>query len=361
MANLDAMVNDYVGRARAAADPVPVLREAANRFGRAAMSPQNAHLSARLNDVAMGFARAARAAPRRATVSDFVDLLEETKAAIAEVGDHNAMDIIARRREIHDERSTDAPRVSISPSSFNEDATLGRSAKIKFAPTQDDLNNGIVSSQTVAFWQGVKKEAQAITVDVGLVSPPPPDVLNNNVLLINPWNVRPYAEIVYGSDGNKTTVKCDIGNGTRLTIVGNYVSVLVGCDPPFGSPLAPFPTADITVGASLGAFAAPSQAPVICTVYVDQLAPGTTSDFIAIPTKAVRLLPFFTNLALAETASLAFFGYGGGTTPLNGLFYKQVENFVMSPFPTGGDLSFFKIHNGGAGLANFRLPFQLSL
>lgn len=356
MANLDELVSEYVGRARAAADPVPILRMAAARFGRAATDPKNAHLSDRLNNVAMGFSRAAqRAQPRRATVSDFVDLLEETKAAIEEVGDHNAMNIIARRREIHDERSTDAPRVSIAPSSFNEDATLGRSTKIKFAPTQDDLNAGIVQSQTVAFWQGVKREAQAITVDVGLVSPPPPDVLNNNVHLVNPQSVRAYTLIEYGSDGNKTTAKCDINQ--RLTVVGNYVSVLVGCDPPFDS----FPTTDITVGASIGTFAAPSQSPVICTVYVDQLLPGTTSDFIAIPTKAVQLLPFFTNLALAETATIFFFGYGGGSTPLNGLFYKQIENFTMSPFPTGGDLSFFKVHNGGAGLANFRLPFQLSL
>src|SRR5882672_3332270 len=125
MANLNALVEDFIGRAEASPDPTPVLREAANKFAHWAMAPENAQMSKRLNDVAMGFAQAARKPrqARRATQEIHEIRDEETKDAINEVGDHNVLNITARRNEIHEARTSDAPRVSISPESFNASAT----------------------------------------------------------------------------------------------------------------------------------------------------------------------------------------------------------------------------------------------
>lgn len=362
MAKLEQLVQEVIGRAKAAPDPEPILRFAAKKFGRLAMVPENAEISERLRRTAMGFAQAAaKQARRRPTVSDFVDLLEETKASIEEVGDHNAMDIIARRREIHDERSTDAPRVSISPETFNEDATLGRAAMIKYNPTNDEIGRGIVQSQTVAFWQGKKRETQAISIDVALTNPPPPIIISD---AHDVPDARPYGVVEYGADGNKVSAEFDVALGVRLNVLGNYVSVLVGMGTPrirdAGPPVVLEDSPTLVVGASLGAFASPSLAPVIRSLFIDDLTTGTDTDFLPIPNKAVLLLPMQTNLVLAETAVISFFGYGGGL-PIFTVPYAQVANSPMHAIPIMGDTRFVKVHNGGAGTRNFRLPFQLSL
>lgn len=361
MANLNELVQEVIGRAKAAPDPEPVLRYAANKFARLAMDPKNAPMSKQLKDVAVGFAKAASAPPRRATVSDFVDLLEETKATITEVGDHDAMNIIARRREIHEARSTDAPRVSISPETFNEDATLGRAATIKFDPTNDEIARGIVQMQTVAFWQGKKRETQAISVDVALTNPPPPIIITDSSHVAD---ARPYGIVEYGADGNKVSVEFDVSLGVRLNVLGNYVSVLVAMGVPkissAGPPIVYEDSPTIVVGASLGAFASPSQAPVIRSLFLDDLGAGVTSDFLPIPNKSVLLLPMQTNQVLAETATIFFFAYGGGL-PIFSVPFAQVANSPMHAIPITGDIRFVKVQNAGAAARNFRLPFQLSL
>ena len=360
-ANLNELVQEVIGRAKAAPDPEPILRHAANKFARLAMAPENARFSAQLKNVAVGFAKAASAPPRRATVSDFVDLLEETKATIQEVGDHNAMNIIARRREIHEERSTDAPRVSISPETFNEDSTLGRAATIKFNPSNDEIHRGIVQSQTVAFWQGKKRETQAISVDVALTNPPPPIILSD---AHDVPDARPYGIVEYGADGNKVSVVFDVSLGVRLNVLGNYVSVLVGMGVPRilspGPPIVYEESPTIVVGASLGAFASPSTAPVLRTLYLDDLGAGVTSPFLPIPDKAVLLLPLQTNQVLGETATIFFFGYGGGL-PIYSVTYAQLAASPVRVVPITGDIRFVQVQNAGAAARNFRLPFQLSL
>lgn len=351
MPALQLLIDGYINTAREAPDPASVLRAAANDFGKFAMHPKNARMSVQLKNVAMEFAMfASKVKPRRPpTADDFEDLMHETQMAIEEVGDEDQMAIIARQREIHDERSGDAPRVSISPESFNVNATLGRSATIKYAPSQEDIANDIVQTQTVAFWQGVKREAQAVTVDIGFTLTPDPS-------LDASYNIRPYAIVEYGSDGNKTARRVDVGFGQRLTVVGNYVSVLVGMAPPMvGKTNVP-----VTVGASIGAFAAPSSCPVILTEYIDQLDGGGDSDRLVRPQGAMQLLPLVTDLALGETAILTFYGYGVGGGVILNAFYQQSVNSV-SPIPLPDDVAFVRIHNGAGSARNFRLPFQISM
>lgn len=368
MAKIKDIVGRFVSMAKRDPQNAPeVYRQAARTFIGLAIDPKNARSTRALHNIAMDFAqRASRMQPQPVTIDDFTDLLQETAQAYAEVGD-DVMDLIARRREIHDERDPMAKRVSIAPETFNRDATLGRSAVIEFlqglTPEEQAAATatGIAEQQTVAFWQGTKVEAQAMTVDVGMVNPPPPGQAGEIFLVPS---VRAYGVVEFGSDGNKTSVKFDIGRGVRFTVVGNYVAVNVVAGPPSKTGTVYDPTAPITVGASLGAFAAPSQAPLIMTEYLDNLdqGAGNESGFILIPMKAVQLLPVQSNLAAGETATLEFYGYGGGTAPLaTAVVAPLAANASQFPIPIPGDIAFVRVINNGATSRSFRLPFQLSL
>src|SRR6185295_8219907 len=113
------------------------------------------------------------------------------------------------------------------------------------------------------------------------------------------------------SDENKTKVEVDLCFGNRYTVVGNYIAVTVGMGPPKGFPAGTFDSTAITAGASIGAFAAPSNSPAIRTAYVDQLPVSGQTEFIPIPLKAVQLLPVQSFLNVGETARIRFFSYGG--------------------------------------------------
>lgn len=348
------LANEFIGAARVnPAGRGDIFREAAYTFMGLAQNPKNSRLSGSLSKIGLEFANAA-SRERPPTMDDFKDLLLETQQAYNEVGD-DPQDLVARRREIHDERTPHTPGfVSIAPESFNRDATLGRSAKIKFAPTPEEVHDGILQNVNVAFWQGTKKEAQAMTVDASLgFLPAPPFGLDTpgGIFL----DARPFGEVEYGSDGNRTKVKFDLAFGKRLTVVGNYIAVTVGMDPP--RPTFACPT--LTAGASIGAFAAPSPAPLVLTAYVDGIAAGTSSKFIPIPLKAVELLPLQSNMILGDTATISFFNYGGAF--ISQVFYKQSETTWIQPIPITGDVAFIQIANTSAHGANYRFPFQLAM
>jgi hypothetical protein len=344
------LVGSFIGAAKQRPDRAPAIyRKAAQVLTGLSRDPQNAHIAPQLQSAAIEFAGASASFQRAPTIEDFTELLRNTAVAYDQVGD-DPIDLIARRREIQEERSGET-RTSIAPASFNEDSTLGRSAIIKFAPTPEESSQGIVETQTVAFWQGVKKEAQAVSVDVALVQPPPP--ANANALL----SARPYGIVKFGSDGNTTPVEFDIGRGTRFTMPCNYASVLVGMDPPPVNRAS----AILTVGASMGTFAAPSQAPIFRTRYVDALLGGTNSDFITIPLKASQLLSIQSNMAIGETAIITLYSFSGADA-LTEIFYQQGAALTANlPAPLAGDEFFVKIHNGSVAARNFRLMFQLSL
>jgi hypothetical protein len=328
-----------------------ICRRAAYTFMGLAQDPKNVRSSGQLAQIGMQFATAAHH-ERPPVMDDFNDLLQETMIAYNEVGD-DQMDLVARRREIHDARTPMTPGAfSIAPESFNRDATLGRSAVIKWAPTPFEITQGILQAQNVAFWQGVKKEAQALTVDVSLGYLP----ANQDSDSFTPSNIRGYAEVEFGSDGNRTKVKLDIGLGKRLTVVGNYVAVTVGV----GRPGFNKPSPQFTAGASIGTFAAPSLGPVILTEYIDSLAINTDSVFIPVPLKAVALLPLQSGLQLGETADITFVDHGGAVVSRN--FYQQLNNGGAAPIPIVGDAAYVQIrNNANAFAAGFRLPFQLAL
>jgi hypothetical protein len=381
MPSIQQIAGVYIGAAKKNPKNAPgIFRKAAADFVGMAMDPANARNRDRLHRVAMDFAQTASNF-RPPTSNDFLTLLKETAQAFEEVGTSEGddpMDTIARSREVHDEKDPHGPSISIAPETFNKDATLGRLATIlsfvnyptaasspeaQSAARAVAEKNGIAQAQTVAFWQGKKREAQAITVDVALALLP--NFLQQSGEVFSLQNNRPYGLVEFGADGNRTTVKFDLANGKRLTVVGNYVSVSVGMDPPrAGDSSTP-----LTYGASMGAFAAPSMAPLILTSYIDDLSnvhtvtpTGFANEIIVpIPLKAAFLLPLETDCVINETAQLDFLDVGGDIMFTR--FYKQSDTSWMKTVSLVGDVSFVKITNatGNAGVRNFRLPFQLSL
>ena len=348
---MDSLVRTLVGAARDASSPGTrqvVCQQAAATLAGLALDPRNARLTRSLNQAAMEFAAAARRSEEAPppTVDDFEELLEETAEAYQQVGGH-AMDVIARRREIHEERKPGGPHVSITPESFNTDVPLGRYVVLKYRPTEEEKSVGIVESQTVAFWQGFKPEAQAATVDVAMTLPP--SFTGTDATDVR--EARPYGVVEYGSDGNKTSAKFDIGLGTRFTVVGNYVSVLVGMDP-VDTGSTPY-----TVGASIGVFAAPSVAPVTCTLYANSV-PNGGSVLLKRPARATQLLYVATS-AMAGSTRLDFLGANGV-----GFVYTvvvPVGTLAMTPIPFANDVGAVLVTNNTGIAATYRLPCQLAL
>ena len=411
-----------------------IYRRAAQVFADLALDPRNRKQAKQLQNMAFDFVSAART-ERPATIDDFENLLRERAQAYEQVGD-DPMDQIARAREIHDEQRGEGerpvPSVSIAPLSFNRDATLGRSQTLRWAPSPDEIRQGVKESETVAFWQGFKREAQAITVDVALLSSPPPaqfiDAVPNltvamtatdTVAVVNsttgfPFvgtiriddelmdytgitptsftglirgvmgtvaaphaiganvvfptiDVRPYGIVEFGSDGNHTSVRFDVGAGKRFTVVGNYCSVLVGVEKPTPGNAS----ANISIGASIGTFGAPSPSPTVLTKYVDGLANSISlnnSTFIQIPLKAVQLLPIQSNMIYGDVLTITFFPFGGGTAITQVVYTCSATDPVPPTIPLVGDVSYIKIRYTASGgpppgttFRNFRLPFQLSL
>jgi hypothetical protein len=355
VAKIEQIAQSFLGAA--AANPQQkheICRQAAYTFMGLAQDPKNARASQQLAEVGLQFARAS-ADSRPPVMDDFADLLQETAAAYEAAGPwgDDPMDLIAMRREIHEDRTPRTPgQIFITPESFNKDATLGRSQKIKWAPTDEEKFNGIQQSQTVAFWQGVKKEAQAMTVDVSLGFLPaiqqqtdtPFDTLNN----------RAFVEIEFGSDGNRNRFQADLGNGRRITVAGNYVSAIVGMDPP----RVGFTSQVIEAGASIGAFAAPSRAPVIRTVYFDDLLTGSSAPLTPIPLRATELLPIVYQGPNLGNFVLYFADAGGNKVAT----YRFAAPYgITTPIALPGDAVFVTFDNNTGSTIQVRLPFELSV
>lgn len=360
MPSAEQIAHKFIGAAQKnPTDREAIFRQAAYTFMGLAHDPKNAHSQGALAKIGLDFAQAAvREQP--VVTDDFTQLLRETQQAYNETSG-DTMEAIARQRQLHDEQDpARAKQIIITPESFNKDATLGRSANIKWLPTPADTLNGVLQSQNVAFWQGSKKEAQAMTVDASLGTLPPPvpaadfEVLASGLVL-----KLLYGEVEYGSDGNRTKVRFDLGYGRRFTVVGNYIALTLGVE---ASTPDNNPSTIITVGGSIGAFAAPTPAPLIRTVYVNSLAtgappPGSNGTVIEIPLKSVMLLPVQSTLALGGTARFNFLDNTGGITYT--VFYTQGAQ--QTPIPLTGEVSFIQVINTGAAAANFRFPFQLSM
>jgi hypothetical protein len=340
-AHVDRIGLDYVKKAIARPGQAQrIYRDGADTLLGFADAPENVTIAPAL----LGWAaRLADAADRPAAVSDFLDQLQERVEAYRQVGSpYDDLGPVARQQEIHTERTPGLPRVSITPKSVNQWTRLGDQATIKWHPTEQDGRAQIKQSNTIAFWQGTKEESQAVTVDTAILDLPKD---------ANPdGGPRPYAVITYGSDGAVASVKVDIGQ--RVTVVGSYVSVLVALNPP----QADYPKGQVTVGASIGFFAAPSAAPVMCTEYLDNLGAAEVSVLVPRPSKATFLLPMQSNV-LSGTATIEFLSLDGVLVQYATQWINSAQNV---PIPLTADISFVRLTNTGTA-ANFRLPFQLSM
>lgn len=350
------LVQDVIGQA--AADPAnaaAIFQQAAKQFHNLALVPENERLRPILRRMSAEMAAASwqgnptplpeAAEGQRATKDDFEELEDQHAAAMEEVGQHGDFEVMARRAEIQEASKveTSVARVATNPASFNERTPLGRTATVKFNPSNTDQAANIVATSTVLLWQGDKVETQAATVDISVneVFPDPTGIAT----------CRPYAIVTYGSDGNRTSVAVDVGRGTRLTVVGNYVDVLVGMD----QPPAGFNSGVMTLGASLGMHAARSIAPITRTVYVDNLAVGGVVTYPR-PSHATSILsPQSTDTA--GTMRLRFYDTGGL------LVYALIfgAGSITSPIPLTGDVATIDFTNQGTLAIWARIPHLLAL
>lgn len=355
-ASFKQLVDTAIGEARRA-DPEErpaVLRRSSHVLARAAADPRNAKLSRRLHEAAREFSRAAaRPAQIEQFVTAFADAVTEAEAELEVTGEsEDGLDEIARiRAEKVAERVAERQELgnpssgTSTPDSFDEPGNaLGRTAVLKHNPSAEDVKNGITAEQTVAFWQGHKREAQAVTADVWYQMARQADT----------WS-RPQALIEYGSDGSKFTIRVDAGQ--RVTLVGNYVSVvMVAAAPPADAPSS---AALFTAGASVGAYAAGSAAPVICTEYIDRLASAAVSELIPKPPKAVALLPVFPT-SFVGSLLFEFINVGGGDVVQSALVTYAPGQPYPPTIPIADDAAFVRVTSGLAGIARIRLPFQIS-
>lgn len=346
---LQRICDDVIGEAEANPDHAPqIFANAANQFRSFAQRRENARIAASLAATANEFEALARfrqelAEHKPGTVDDFTEIEQEHALAHAEVGHLDDLEIRARRNQIHEERHG-RPHVSIAPESVTEKTALGRQISVKFNPTDADKINNIVTNGTVLLWQGVSVEAQAFSVDAGVVSSP---------AFGSPVSCRPYGIITYGSDGFQMSYQFDVLQGVRMTGVGNYCSVLIGMAAPGFS----LESGVMSIGASLGFFAAPSQAPVTITSYIDNYSSLTPPDPIVVPSRAKFLLPPQSSNTFG-TMHLDFLDISG----LNVLYSLEFANGgIVSPIPLSNDFFAVRLTDPVAtpGI-NYRLVWMLS-
>lgn len=353
-AQLQDLVDEVIGAAEEAGPEHAegILVDAADQFREAARQRENQNIAAVLAARANEFEARAQAyrafttepvpVQPRATVDDFHELERDQAVAHAQVGRLDDLEIKAARNAIRKMRHGRL-RVSIAPESITEDTwRLGNQVNVKFAPTQADMINQIKVSDTVVLWQGTKVEAQSFTIDVGVTGVP---ALNSGV------SCRPFGIVTYGSDGYQMSFTFDVNLGVRLTGVGNYCSVLVG----MGAPRAGVPSGVMSIGASLGFFAATSQAPVTFTNYVDGLVAAGASTPIARPSRGSFILSPQSSDVNGQM-QLDFIDYAGSIR--TSLFFAS--GTVVSPIPVAPEIAGVVLNNKGANTANFTIPWQLS-
>ena len=387
----EQVVAEVIARARANPSQASLIfADASEYFNRLAEDPRRSEQAPLYQMMAKEFAsQSGNRSMRRVTKNDFDEGADEyAQAYEASVGDD--MEAEARRRDIHEDADPqDANAVSIVPQSIKV-ARIGNVVTLKYGATGEtseiitdvvDPATGLVTGQTVTqvqssnsvmqettalLWQGNKMEAQSVTIDIGVLA----QAMQNT-------SARPYGIVTYGTDGITTSARFDIIAGTRFTVMGNYVSVLLGMEPPLqkfdegGDPLDPpeyYDAGQMTFGASLAFFASPSVAPVTRTIYIDSLKTGKYSQLIPRPDKSTGILPPQSDLfgSLAAIYSIDSRGVGSVNDNLpNNTVYKDVFNFgnVITPIPLAGDVAYLQVFNDNdaGNIANIRLMFQLAL
>jgi hypothetical protein len=365
----------YIGAATKERNPMvrsQILRRGASRFADLASRQRDPRKAKALTDIGLSFV--GESMKMEPTTNDFTQILRDTAQAWADLGpdatDSNAtMDAMAVERTNVASAPTTVPNVCVQPSSFNnKDVTLGRVATLTGTPTQTQIQQGIVQSQTVAFWQGAKRESTVISIDFGENATPQPSPQGSGFN----YDARLYAQIQYGADGfTASNAIVDVGLGRRISVVGNYVSVVVGMEP---STTAGVNTPVVSVGAALGTFGAVSHAPIIRTVtfsFSQWTATAAPTIWLLpvtlIPQRAVRILPplGLTPLLTGGTTTgvIEFFGYGGLSISSWPFAFSTPSSMSVAPIPIPGHAYYFVIvvQSATNPAVNVTVPFELSL
>lgn len=321
-----------------------IFGASAERFSQLARHPEYGGQAGELLALAKWFETAAIG-----TANDFNEQLHDAIEAVR-MGAPSDLDVVAVRRQLREEEQP--PRVSISPESFTRDSALGRYSDFKYAPTDEEYALGVRQEDTLVIWPGLKHESQAFTVVAMLANVPELPIIQEGIF--DPLAARPYGFVEFGADGSKTArIKFDIGFGTKFTVVGSYIAV--------GAGMAPLPnnwrSKQLRLGAHIGAFAAPSVAPVTCTEYVDALSAGSDSAFVLRPQMATFLLPLQCTNLLGSTL-ISFYDFNG--TALYRITWNT-STVAAAPIPLSPDVAYVRLNNGTGDEASYRMVFQLSL
>lgn len=166
------------------------------------------------------------------------------------------------------------------------------------------------------------------------------------------YSYRPYAVIIFGTDGGAARVVVDIGTGCQVRVAASSVYVKIGMD------AAPAGTAAGTMqlGAAIAFRNASHGMPITKTLYIDSLANAGTST-VVVPLFAKLLLPLQRS-DLAGAVNLDFKDAAGTILYSRALTATQV---MTESEPLANDVYQITVTNNGPDTSTYRLVFGLSL
>ena len=159
-----------------------VYSEAAARFRRAANDPRRGKFAPVLRDVADTFDAAARPAETQFAAAD------EAAGGGAASGGGASGGGSGLPPGGGEPPGGEEVQVAVTPASAAGSLT-GNTIRVKYAPTQEEINDGIQQQGNVLLWQDKKQKAQALTIDVGLIKGEIPNMLYPTRASCRPYGI----------------------------------------------------------------------------------------------------------------------------------------------------------------------------
>jgi hypothetical protein len=230
-----------------------------------------------------------------------------------------------------------APLVSLVPPSWNRGLLGGRGDTRPQQVTQPTPLTQIV------YWPGDDNESRPIAVAVA-----PTDGMPSS------GTFRGVAQVVWGTREGRFSVLVDIGAGVQLNLVASSCFVSVGQDagaPPSSSICSP-----LAYSATIGFLSTFTRGPQATrTIYADQ-QPQTTPVTFARPAFATAIAGFGrSDATVAWTINLL------ANSDIVHQIVVPASGQFSGPVPLPNDVNNVQLINSGAGPANARLTFGLSL
>jgi hypothetical protein len=225
---------------------------------------------------------------------------------------------------------------------------FGGKGVIKFAPSNDEVTNGVRESITLVDWQSQDGLPHPVTCEIGRIVAGgggsfPQGVDPAGTALI----YRAQAQVIFGSPAAmQDPFFMDIGRGQRFTVAASYVAITAQM-------LAPSPgdaSGSMVAVAGLGFGTSPTLAPILFTQYLDAIKIAGTKTII-VPPRANVLLPLVSN-HLVTNVTVEFLNNNGGTI--------QVYAAITAPIVLPEETYAIRVTNNGA-FASFSMIFQLSV